>query len=138
LNLRVLDTPITCLRLDESPALDLYQSNLTGVPLVIAFQTVAEMRYGALAAGWGARRRQQLERFLRRFQTIGYSDELASQWAEIMLDARLAGRRLEAGDAWVAATARLLDAPLVTHDLDFSSQSCPSIVVISHARPVDA
>ena len=135
MNPRVLDTTIASLMLDGNPAIDLYETDLDGSTLVISFQTVAEMRYGAMAAGWGARRRHDLEQFLRRFHIVEYSDELGTHWAEIMLDARRAGRRLEAGDAWIAATALLLAASLITHDLDFSAKSCPSITVVNHARP---
>jgi predicted nucleic acid-binding protein len=33
-----------------------------------------------------------------------------------MVSARQAGRRVETADAWVAATALLYDAPLLTHN----------------------
>jgi predicted nucleic acid-binding protein len=33
-----------------------------------------------------------------------------------MVTARRAGRRLETADAWIAATAVLYDAPLITHN----------------------
>ena len=46
-----------------------------------------------------------------------------------MQDARRTGRRLEAGDAWIAATAKMLDAPLLTHDKDFSPVACPAITI---------
>jgi hypothetical protein len=35
--------------------------------LTISFQTLAELELWALAAGWGTRRKQQLERHLRRY-----------------------------------------------------------------------
>ena len=34
-----------------------------------------------------------------------------------MVAARRAGRRLETADAWIAATAVLYDAPLITHNV---------------------
>jgi predicted nucleic acid-binding protein len=46
-----------------------------------------------------------------------------------MHDARKRGSRLETGDGWIAATAKFLNAPLVTHDQDFSARACPSITV---------
>lgn len=39
-----------------------YAEHLQGRVLVIAAQTVAEMRFGTLAAGWGASRIAELER----------------------------------------------------------------------------
>lgn len=38
------------------------------------------------------------------------------KWAEVMVAARRAGRRLETADAWIAATAALDSAPLITHN----------------------
>ena len=38
------------------------------------------------------------------------------RWAKAMNDARFRGRPVAAADAWVAATALLLDVPLVTHN----------------------
>ena len=50
-----------------------------------------------------------------------------------MAHARVVGRRLEADDAWVAATASLLNLPLLTHDKDFRDLGYPGLTVICHA-----
>jgi predicted nucleic acid-binding protein len=102
---------------------------LENASLVLSFQTIAEMRFGALKANWGEPRRSRLEEFFASFYILEYTDQLATCWAEIMHEARRVGRRLEAGDAWIAATARYLDAPLLTDDKDFSVEACPSITV---------
>lgn len=125
----VLDTSVVSLIFNRNPLLALYLLHLQNAVWLVSFQTVAEMRFGARKANWGAGRQQDLERFLQRFQIVPYSDALATHWAEVMLEAQRAGLRLEAGDAWIAATARLLNAPLLTHDKDFSPQSCPSVTV---------
>ena len=125
----VLDTTVASLVFDKRPDAAFYQPHLENKRLVICFQTVAEMRYGGLQANWGISRRTALEDFLETFDILVYSDRLATHWAEIMLDAQRAGRRLEAGDAWIAAAAKLLHAPLLTHDKDFSPAACPSITV---------
>jgi predicted nucleic acid-binding protein len=134
LNPSVLDTTIASLLLIKSPSLLPYEPLLEEVSMVLSFQSVAEMRYGALIANWGEERRQELEEFLSSFIVVGYTDELATLWATTMHEARRAGRRLEAGDAWIAATARLLNAPLLTHDKDFSPAACPSITVHCYAK----
>lgn len=132
LNSRVLDTSIASLLLNKSPALAPYTAYFENASLAISFQTVAEMRFGALKANWGEPRRQALEQFFRRFAIVGYNDRLASCWAEMMYDAAKVGKRLEAGDAWIAATAKYLNAPLLTHDKDFSIEACPSITIYRH------
>lgn len=131
---RVLDTTVVSLMLRNDLRLSRYTPHVTGCDLYISFQTIAEMRYGASAARWGPRRRAELETFLRRFELVQYSDELANAWAQTMLEARRAGRRLEAGDAWVAATARLLNAPLLTDDKDISPDACPALTIYCYAE----
>lgn len=131
----VLDTTIASMMLNQNPLLALYYVHLLNASWLISFQTVAEMRFGALKANWGVSRQQQLEVFLQRFQIIPYTAPLATQWAEVRLDAERVGLRLEAGDAWIAATARLLNAPLLTHDKDFSPAACPSVTVYRYGIP---
>jgi tRNA(fMet)-specific endonuclease VapC len=132
LNPRVLDTSVASLLLNKNPALVPYMPYFDNASLAISFQTVAEMRFGALKANWGATRRQGLEQFFRRFAIVKYNDRLASCWAEMMHDAAKVGKRLEAGDAWIASTAKYLNAPLLTHDKDFSIAACPSITIYRH------
>jgi predicted nucleic acid-binding protein len=129
LNPCVLDTSVASLIFKNSPLAVRYRSHLTGATPILSFQTIAEMRFGALLAYWGAKRRQTLERFLSNDAIILYSDELATHWAQIMHEARKAGRRLGTGDAWIAATARHLNAPLFTHDKDFSIEAVSSLTV---------
>ena len=54
--------------------------------------------------------------FLGRFAVVPSSRDLVPKWAEVMVAARRSGRRLETADAWIAATAALYGAPLVTHN----------------------
>ncbi len=104
-NTAVLDTTVASLLFDNRPELAPYKPHMQQTYLAICFQTVAEMRLGALNAGWGTWRREALEAFFTSLEVVTYSDALAWHWAEVMQDARRAGRRLEAGDAWIAATA---------------------------------
>ena len=53
---------------------------------------------------------------MKRFVTVPSSRDLVVKWAEVMVGARSLGRRIEVADAWVAATALLYDAPLVTNN----------------------
>jgi predicted nucleic acid-binding protein len=94
----------------------LYEPHLFGNLLVISFQTQAELFRGAIAAGWGARRRDHLESRLQRYVIEPSSDALSLHWAEAMDSARRNGRPIAAADAWVAATALHLGVPLITHN----------------------
>ena len=133
MNVCVIDTTVASLMLQNRPELSLYASHLAGMSITISFQTVAEMRYGALRNDWGERRIGELAAFFRSLTIVESSSGLTDCWATIMHEARQAGRRLEAGDAWIAATALLLNVPLLTHDKDFAVDACPSIIVHRYA-----
>jgi tRNA(fMet)-specific endonuclease VapC len=48
---------------------------------------------------------------------VTYADnDLCTVWARIRADARAAGRPISPQDAWIAATALTLDAPLATNN----------------------
>lgn len=65
---------------------------------------------------WGKQRIQLLRTFLERFTVLPSSPDLCRKWAEVMVTAQAAGRRIESADAWIAATALLHDAPLLTNN----------------------
>lgn len=137
MNAAVADTSITSRIFKKRPEIALYQSHLDNILISISFQTVAEIRYGAVKDDWGNRRRQELEQFLESFSVVEYISALADKWAIIMDEARQVGRRLEAGDAWIAATALLLDVPLLAHDTDIDAEACPSLIIYNYARDVN-
>ena len=93
-----------------------YVEILRGCELVLSFMTIAEMRQGALDAGWGPRKRDLLERYLADFAVLHSADRLCSVWAEIRNEGIRKGRQTSAADAWIAATALVLSVPLVTNN----------------------
>ncbi|MBZ5618662.1 MAG: PIN domain-containing protein [Acidobacteriia bacterium] len=78
--------------------------------------TEAELEQWALLADWSAERVEWLRIFLRRFAIVPSPHDLVVKWAEAMVSARRAGRRIETADAWIAATALLYGGPLLTHN----------------------
>ncbi len=78
--------------------------------------SVAELRIGAMSAGWGGQRRVLLERFVHGFELFYPDDGLCTVWARVFADARAAGRAISPQDAWIAVTALALDAPLATNN----------------------
>jgi tRNA(fMet)-specific endonuclease VapC len=84
--------------------------------LILSFTSIAEMRMGAMAAGWGVRRRALLEQFIGGLGVVYADDALCTAWAKLRAEARAAGRTLSPQDAWVAATALGLDAALATNN----------------------
>jgi tRNA(fMet)-specific endonuclease VapC len=102
------------------PLVDEYRGLIGGRPILLAFQTVMELRYGALRARWGDLRRRRLERDIAQVTVVQADDELATGCADLRHHCQQIGHALGAkvhdGDRWVAAAAIRLALPLVSHD----------------------
>jgi predicted nucleic acid-binding protein len=96
---------------------------MTGQQVFLAAVTVAELRYGALVAGWGEQRRQRLEQSIAATTVVPVSDALLTTGAELRHACRQTGHALHepvhAHDLWIAASAIHIDAPLLTADAVF-------------------
>ncbi len=114
--IRVIDTDVWSYLYKGRDEAKLYEPHLFGNILVISFQTEAEILHGALAANWGEKRREHLESRLGKYVVERSSRALSLRWAEAMESARRNGRPIAAADAWIAATALHLGAPLITHN----------------------
>ena len=78
--------------------------------------TVAEMRQGALDANWGPRKCAVLEAYLDDFSVLHSDSLLCSTWAAVRNESTQRGRPISSADAWIAATALVVPAPLVTNN----------------------
>lgn len=112
----------------------LYAQDLVGRKLLISFQTAAEVRYGALWRGWGEQRLNLMERHLATAVEVPPHDELTNEWAMVRSECRRAGHAFQdkchIADLWVAATARVFNLPLITHDSGF--RGVPGLDVICY------
>ncbi|MGO9262273.1 MAG: PIN domain-containing protein [Bryobacteraceae bacterium] len=93
-----------------------YVTIVRGSELVVSFMTLAEMRQGALDANWGQRKCDMLEAYLADFSVFHSDSLLCSTWATVRNESTHKGRPIGSADAWVAATALVLSAPLVTNN----------------------
>ena len=112
----VLDTDVLSYLYKHDSRAELYRGHLNDPPFVISFMTLAELRRWSLERGWADFRKQSLEKYVSRYFVVDSNNQLCSLWAYAMNRARLSGRPIAAADAWIAATALLLDVPLVTHN----------------------
>lgn len=118
----VVDTMVISWLFDDrpNPLADTYRQLIGNEPVVLAFQTVMEVRFGALGAGWGELRRRRLERRLAEIAIVQPDDQMITICAELRARCRQLGHalsdKLHDGDRWIAATALRLDVPLVSHD----------------------
>ena len=131
----LLDTTVASLlhpKKKNHPLRNQYEPHMQGQILALSFQSVAELWSWAEENHWGAKQRDELTVFLHKFLVIGYDAELAQEWARITAHCRRIGRRLESGDAWIAATAVRYKIPLLSHDGDHVGLNLPCLHVTSY------
>lgn len=85
--------------------------------------TRAEIRAGALHAGWGAPRWTATEKVLDSYLTLGVDGPVVEQWAALAAHRRAKGWAANDNDLWIAATAQARQWPLVACDRDFRHAS---------------
>ena len=129
----VVDTDVVSFIFKNHPVGSLYDPELAERVTLISFMTVAEVERWALQYRWSTQRIHWLRLYLQRFTVVPSSPDLCLKWAEVMVVARAAGRRIESADAWIAATALLYGAPLVTHNRS-DYLGVPDLTLISHAE----
>lgn len=90
---------------------------------ILPFPVVAEMRFGAEVAGWGARRREVLDRLIANSGVVPPLKPVIDAYVDLRtacsrLGHGLAGKDHEA-DRWIAAVAIAGGLPLATEDSIF-------------------
>jgi predicted nucleic acid-binding protein len=120
----VVDTDVVSFLYKQDDRSAFYLPYLANQLPIISFITLAELERWTLAANWGELKRQHLMKYLRRYTVYPVSALLCRKWAEVVDGARRRGRPIATSDAWIAASAMLLDVPLLTHNAgDFESES---------------
>jgi tRNA(fMet)-specific endonuclease VapC len=112
----VIDTDVASYILRGHSRAPAFEDALLGCDVLVSFMTVAELRAGAISGGWGNRRRADLDRFIRECEVIYPDDYMCSLWADVRTESQALGRPISPQDAWVAASALSLDAPLATNN----------------------
>jgi toxin FitB len=98
--------------------------------LLVSVITVAELRFGVQRLATGARRDRLdawvQEQFTQRFEgrLLAVDEEIAETWGALMAASEAQGRRMNVMDCFLAATAVVHGATLVTRNVgDFSGLS---------------
>ena len=126
----VVDTDVVSFIFKQDTRAGQYRRHLLGKAPVVSFMTLAELDQWALEHRWGARRQAQLVRHLADYAVHPFNRELCRWWAAVRVNRRRLGRPIGVADAWVAATALFLNAPLLTHNPGHYI-SIPGLTVIS-------
>jgi predicted nucleic acid-binding protein len=94
-----------------------YSRHLNGRQIVIPFSVLAELRLWIEERALGVRRRAAITVFVQN-SWVKYPDAaLCDLWASIVAEANRRGRPIDIHDAWNAAVAIHLEAPLLTHNV---------------------
>jgi predicted nucleic acid-binding protein len=112
----VVDTDVVSFLFKNDSRAQLYLPLMRNRDLPVSFMTEAELEQWILLAKWGVDRVRRFRIFMTGFASVPTSRDLILQWAGVMVAARANGRRIEAADAWIAATTLLYDAALITHN----------------------
>jgi predicted nucleic acid-binding protein len=132
----VIDTDVFSADLIPGSRLgELYRPVTIGRPAFVSFQTVAEVRYGAVRRGWGEARMRRLEAKMLDATVVQTGPQLILVCAQLRVACADAGHALaqreHTGDRWIAATALRLGLPLVSNDGIF--QNVPGLILESAA-----
>ena len=131
MNAVVVDTDVVSYLFKCHPIALQYLPDLKDRTPLISFMTVAELDRWVLEAHWGEVRQRRLREHLERFAVVPYDRHLYMKWADVTVAAQTSGRRIDCADAWVAATALLAGAPLMTHNRN-DYLGVPGLQLISH------
>lgn len=112
--LRLLDTNIVSYVFNRHTLATAYAPHLAGHTLAISFMTPAELWEGVLRTNWSASRRARLNMVVRSYTILDSSLDICRRWAEIRYERR--AQPISVDDAWIAATALIHAADLVTHN----------------------
>ena len=112
----VVDTDVISFIFKNHSLAPAYQTLLVGKRLAVSVISLAEIEYGMEVKNWGSTRRDLMRRFLARFASLLPDPETAVLWARIKSNCEKKGRPITFADAWIAAAAVQLNAPLATHN----------------------
>lgn len=91
----VVDTDVYSARLlPDSPVALRYEPLLVGRREVLSFQTVAELRYGALLRGWGTARLRRLDTAIASAEIVQTGPDLIRFYAELRVACERDGHAL--------------------------------------------
>lgn len=131
----VVDTMVISWFFEDHPGAlaEQYRELIAARPVLLAFQTVMELRYGALRANWGDLRCRRLERRIAELTVVQPDDEMVTTCARLRQSCRQVGHalgnKIHDGDRWIASAAIRLGLPLVSNDQIFLG--APGLAVLA-------
>ena len=130
----VLDTNVVSFAHRDDPRYLYYEERIAGMKPAIALQTYQEIWFGARRDGWGETRLAELIDFLDDYEVMVPKIQTARVCGDIRALQRRVGKALSTADAWIAATAIVLDCPLASHDGGLASVPDLKLIQAPDAR----
>ncbi len=90
----VIDTDVFSANLSDTTLISVYEPIIVSRPAFLSFQTVAELRYGALRRGWGTARVEKLDAKIATAEVVHSGDELVAVYAQLRADCVRLGHAL--------------------------------------------
>lgn len=96
---------------------------ITGSVVLVPVVVLGELRAGFRAGSFASKNESELGQFLRQraVSVVPVDDEIASLYADLVVDLRRAGTPLPTNDIWVGACAVREGATVLTFDARFTS-----------------
>ena len=134
--------------LDTNVILHLARDNATGRAIntkyglssrldkpILSTVVEGELRGMAAWGGWGAERLAKLDALLNELVRLPSSEpEVVSAYAELFAHQLRKGKKIGENDLWIAASARAIDAIVLTCDTDFNKLD-PQMVKYEYFDP---
>lgn len=101
--------------------------------IILSVVTVAEIRVLAERNNWGNSKRKTMEQLIEQATVVDISlidDLLMQAYVNIDVSSTASGKRMGKNDLWIAATAGVAGAALITADGDFEHLNGASLNVI--------
>lgn len=104
-----------------------------GVPVIV----LGELAVGFRQSARRAAHQSELERFLGNpaVEVLPVSEDVASLYADVVLDLKKAGSPLPANDIWIAAIAARHGAAVLTYDAHFRAITRVGATVLTSPPP---
>lgn len=97
-----------------------YELGRRGSTPFISVVTVGELRAFSRSAKWGAEKRARLDDLLAELVIVDInSQDVLDAFADVSTYLRERGKTVGDNDRWIAATAKVLQATVLTTDRDF-------------------
>lgn len=88
--------------------------------VLLAAAVLGELRYGALNSRRVEENLARLDQFSSMCRFVPITEAVVHAYSELRLELKKKGRPAPENDIWIAATAKLLDATVITDDAHFA------------------